>query len=272
MRAARESSRSRPDAPSRPQRLIEAVWGEQEVNGPNVVQVVVSKLRRVLADAGEVDRIVTRPAGYQLQIDRDDVDALQFETLVDQARTAPRPGNACELLGHALPLWRGAPLGRRSGHGADTALRSRLEELRRVAVEDMVDAELALGGHRRLAPELEALVAEEPLRERRWGQLIRALYGSGRQADALRAFQRARDVLIEQIGVEPGPELRQLEAAVLAQDESVLGVPTSPGADVPSATGSVDEGTSAIRLAVCIGRTRDVSTVLDRLDRAAPAW
>src|SRR5205823_2978874 len=132
------------------------------------------------------------------------------------------PQTLVERLGRALRLWRGPPLSGAPDTELTDAIRARLEALRSVAVEDMVDAELALGRHRRLAPELEGLVAEDPLRERRWGQLIRALYGSGRQADALRAFQRARGALME-IGVEPGVELRRLEDAVLAQDESVLG-------------------------------------------------
>jgi predicted ATPase len=99
--------------------------------------------------------------------------------------------------------------------------------LRQSTIDELVDAELERGEHRRLASGLEALVAEQPLRERRWGQLMRALYGSGQQAEALRAYQRAREVLVEQMGVEPGPELRRLEAAVLAQDDTALGAPTS---------------------------------------------
>ena len=251
-----------------PQRIVEAVWGELDVSGANVLQVAVSKLRRVLADAAEVDRITTHPAGYQLHIDRDDVDALRFEALVDQAgRVRDDPTGVAELLGRALELWRGTPLGGVPDTELTGAIRLRLEELRRAAVEDMVDAELALGRHRRLAPELEALVAEEPLSERRWGQLIRALYGSGRQADALRAFQSARDVLIETVGVEPGPELRQLEAAVLAQDESLLGASSRAASGEAIGDGFRREGNIRYPVGPCIGRGDDLDALMQLVKR-----
>jgi predicted ATPase len=163
-------------------------------------------------------------------------------------------------------LWRGVPLTGVPETELTSAIRSRLEELKRVAVEDMVDAELTLGRHRRLAPELEALVAAEPLRERRWGQLIRALYGSGRQADALRAFQRVRDLLIEEIGVEPGLELRQLEAAVLAQDQSLLGAPSS-ASDVPIGDGFRRRGNVRYPVGLCIGRADDLEALTSLVQR-----
>ncbi len=177
-------------------RLIDALWGEHEGDGLNRLQVVVSNLRRLLAGLGETDRVVTRPTGYELHLERDAVDALRFEALLDEGRhLGDDPQTLVDRLARALRLWRGPPLSGVPDTELTHAIRARLEALRSVAVEDMVDAELALGRHRRLAPELEALVAEDPLRERRWGQLIRALYGSGRQADALRAFQRARGAL-----------------------------------------------------------------------------
>ncbi len=135
--------------------------------------------------------------------------------------TTRRASPSCSA--RALGLWRGTAARWRPDTELIGALRARLDELRQAAVEDLVDAELALGQHRRLAPELEALVAEEPLRERRWGQLIRALYGSGRQADALAGLPTGPRDADREIGVEPSAELRQLEAAVLAQDESLLG-------------------------------------------------
>jgi predicted ATPase/DNA-binding SARP family transcriptional activator len=268
-----------------PRRLIDAVWGDDGVRNPNAVQVSVSRLRRLLADAGEDDRITTHPAGYELRIDRDAVDALRFEALVEQAHQGRGdPAAAVDLLTRALGLWRGTPLGDVPDTDAIAALRARLEELRRGAVEDRAEAELALGRHDRLVAELEAMVTAEPLRERRWGLLIRALYGSGRQADALRAFRRARAVLIEEIGVEPGPELRELEAAVLAQDGVRLGVPApaapatpatpptraagpggvtpaEPAADAPIGEGFRRRGNVRHALAPCIGRATDLDAL-----------
>ena len=145
----------------------------------------------------EVDRITTHPTGYQLGVDRDD---CRRAALRDARRSGARASattrrRVAELLGTRARAVARHPARWRSGHGADrrdpTAVWRSCD---RSAVEDLVDAELALGQHRRLAPELEALVAEEPLRERRWGQLIRALYGSGRQADACGRSRRARDV------------------------------------------------------------------------------
>ena len=163
------------------------------------------------------------PVGYQLDVGRDEIDALRFEALLVDAAAASASGDfaaAAALLRTALDLWSGTALVDAPDTEIFASIRTRFEELHRTAVEDLVDAELALGHHDRLAPHLEAHVAAEPLRERRWGQMMRALYGAGQQAGALRAYQRARDTLIDELGVEPSAELRRLEAAVLAQDES----------------------------------------------------
>jgi predicted ATPase/DNA-binding SARP family transcriptional activator len=253
-----------------PQRLIEALWGDQEVNGPNVVQVAVSKLRRALADAGEHERIATLPSGYRLEIERDEVDALRFEALLDQARSDGNdPAALAATLGEALALWRGTALADAPTTAVTDALRTRLDELRQSAIEDLVDADLALGHHRRLAPDLEALVAAEPLRERRWGQLMRALYGSGQQTEALRAYQRARQILVEQMGVEPSPELRRLEAAVLAQDETVLGgsVPHAPSSDGPVGAEFRRRGNVRHPVGSCVGRKDDLDRLLGLVER-----
>jgi len=250
------------------QRLIDAVWGEQEVNGPNVVQVIVSKLRRLLADAGESNCITTQPSGYRLEIDRDSVDALRFEALVEQARRVTDDAAAVtELLGRGLALWRGVPLVDVPDTELAGAVRSRLEELHKAAVDESIDAQLTLGRHDRLVPELESLVAEDPLRERRWGQLIRALYGSGRQADAVRAFQRARDVLVEQIGVEPGAELRRIEAAVLAQDESLLGTAKPATSDAPIGDGFRRRGNVRHPVGPCFGRATELESLVELVQR-----
>jgi predicted ATPase/DNA-binding SARP family transcriptional activator len=243
-----------------PQRLIDGVWGDEADVGPNVVQVVISKLRRLLADGGEPDRLVTRPTGYELQIERDAVDALRFEQLVEHARNAAPESSVTSLVG-ALALWRGAALTGVPDSGVLDARRSRLEEHRRLAHEELIDARLSLGDHARLVADIELLVADEPFRERRWGQLIRALYGSGRQADAARAFQRARDVLVEQVGVEPSAELRRLESAVLAQDDEVLGAPPRAAAPAPLGVGFRRRGNLRHAIGRCVGREQEIEDV-----------
>jgi predicted ATPase/DNA-binding SARP family transcriptional activator len=251
-----------------PRRLIEALWGDQDVSGPNAVQVAVSRLRRVLADAGEAECVVTRPTGYRLEVDPDAVDALRFESLVDRARRADDdPATVVELLSEALALWRGVPLEGAPDTEVVVALRARLEELHRDTVEERAEAGLALGHHGRLVPEIDAMVAAEPLRERRWGQLIRALYGSGRQADALRAYTRAREVLIEAVGVEPSAELRELEAAVLAQDGARLGVPGAPAAVTPVGDGFRRRGNVRHAVVPCIGREDELEALADLTGR-----
>ena len=253
------------------ERIINSLWGERVADGTNVMHVTVSKLRRLLADVAGNEGIATGAGGYQLKIDRDAVDALRFEELIVRARQAPEdPAVVAGLLREALALWRGPPLGGVPDTDAMGALRSRLEEMQREAVEDMVDAQLLLGEHRRLVAEVEALVAAEPLRERRWAQLIRALYGSGRQAEALRAFGRARERLIEEIGVEPGPELRRLEAAVLAQDATALGTARASAADVravPIGDGFRRNGNIRYPISSCIGRDDDVAALSSLLGR-----
>ncbi|MET1049749.1 MAG: BTAD domain-containing putative transcriptional regulator [Acidimicrobiales bacterium] len=207
-------------------RLLDALYGEDlPQRAGNALQQVVSKLRRHLDDAGETaDRLVTRPPGYLLAVDPDDVDALRFERLLDHGRGAAAegdPARASRIFGEALGLWRGEPLADLSVDAVALPLRARFEELRLTAIEDRVDADLALGHHVALVADLEGLVAAAPLRERRWSQLMLALYRAGRQADALRAYRTAHETLVDELGIEPSPELRRLEAAVLAQDPSL---------------------------------------------------
>ena len=198
--------------------LLEGLWGEQPpASAPKMVQQYVSQLRRALADGGNGDalEILTRGRGYELRVAPDEVDAARFERLVAD-------GAARE----ALALWRGPPLADVADEPFAAAEIRRLEELRLTALEQAIDAELADGRHRELVAELEGLVAEHPLSERLHGQLMLALYRSGRQAEALEAYRRARSTLVEQIGVEPGPQLRRLHEAILRQDASLdLGGP-----------------------------------------------
>jgi DNA-binding SARP family transcriptional activator len=204
-------------------RLVDELWAEAPpATAAHTVQVHVSNVRKALEAAvpGAAARLETRPPGYLLRTEPGELDLEQFERLCEQARTAD-PQQAAALLREALALWRGAPL-------ADVAYESfaqpavgRLEELRLAALEERVDADLACGRHAALVGELQPLVAAHPLRERLRGQLMLALYRSGRQAEALEAFQEGRRALVEELGIEPGPALQRLERAILRQEREL---------------------------------------------------
>jgi predicted ATPase/DNA-binding SARP family transcriptional activator len=213
--------------------LLDQVWQGERAMDRNRLQVHISRLRRTLG----AECISTRAGGYALAVQAGVLDADQFERLAAAGRAALKlqdAATAAELLRRALGLWRGAPLAEFADTGFAPPVITRLDEARLAAIEDRIEADLLLGGDGELTGELEALVRVHPLRERLWGQLIIALYRSGRQGDALGAYQRARAVLADQLGVDPGPELRRLESAVLSQDPT-LGVPgVGPGlADRP---------------------------------------
>jgi predicted ATPase/DNA-binding SARP family transcriptional activator len=197
-------------------RLIDALWGEDPPDtARNTLQVYVSQVRKLLPDG----LLETTANGYRLAVDPSAVDAFEFQRLATAGRSALTVGDAAgaaETLGAALELWHGS-------EPADLpqAETIRLDELRLTAMEDRIDAELALGRHGQLVGELERLVAEQPLRERLRGQLMLALYRSGRQADALAVYQRARKTLVDELGIEPGESLRKLERAILAQDPAL---------------------------------------------------
>jgi DNA-binding SARP family transcriptional activator len=210
-------------------RLVDLLWGDAAPAAAIAsLQAYVSQLRRII----EPDRppraparvIVTQDPGYALKVEPDDLDGLGFLRMVAEGRDLLDNGMAEEAaarLDDALRLWRGQPLTEFESEPWAVATAARLTDARDSALEDRVDAWLALGRHTRAASELEEMVQQRPLRERRWAQLILATYRSGRQADALRAYQRCRVVLGDELGIEPGPELRRLEAAVLAQDPSL---------------------------------------------------
>jgi DNA-binding SARP family transcriptional activator/WD40 repeat protein len=206
--------------------LIEELWSEHPPRtAEKTVGSYVSRLRGALrpgqSPGSNHHVIVSRGGGYALERAGHLIDALSFEQLASdghQLLAAGHPGEADRLLEEALSLWRGAAYQgyRYTGFGA--AEGDRLEELRRTAAEDLIDARLAAGGAGQLIAALQAMVREEPLRERRWSQLMVALYRAGRQAEALQVFTRAREVLVGELGIEPGPELQRLHAAVLAHD------------------------------------------------------
>jgi DNA-binding SARP family transcriptional activator len=212
-------------------RLMEELWGaNQPAAGSTALRVRVSQLRKVLKSGGD-DVLVTRPPGYALLVPRDGLDLWRFERALEEGERALRanPQRALDALTQALAEWRGAALVDVAHAPFAQAATVRLEELRASALELRIEAELVLGRHTTLIGELYALTGEHPLRERLWAQLMTALYRDGRQADALAAYRAARERLVEEIGIEPGPELKALEARILAQDPDLAAqqAPTS---------------------------------------------
>ncbi len=205
--------------------LVDALWGEQAPpSAIKIVQGYVSNLRKVLGEG----LLVTRGRGYVLHAKPGQTDVDRFEALVAAGRAALQEGDpetAAARLGEGLALWRGPPLADFAYDSFAQAEIARLEESRLDVLEERVDAEFALGDHARLVGDLEALVHEHPSRERLLGQLMLALYRSGRQADALDAYRVARRRLVDELGLEPGRGLQELERAILAQD---------PGLDPPA--------------------------------------
>jgi DNA-binding SARP family transcriptional activator len=231
------------------ERLIDGLWGERPpATAAKMVQVYVSQLRKALAAGGDGAEIVTRGRGYELRLASGDVDVRRFERLV--ARGAPR---------EALALWRGRALEDVADEPFAAAEIRRLEELRLAALELAIDHDLAGGRHREVIGELEALVAEEPLRERLHAQRMLALYRSGRQSDALEAYREARALLVEEIGVEPGPELRRLHQAILVQDAAL---------ELPGRAQQARAGTRAVKAGVFVGRERELAALCSALGDA----
>ncbi|HST17507.1 MAG TPA: BTAD domain-containing putative transcriptional regulator [Gaiellaceae bacterium] len=204
-------------------RIVDDLWGGSAPRtAPAALHNAIGQLRRVLG----VDCLVTRPPGYVLHVERAQVDALRFEDVVRGAR-ATEPAARAAALRDALALWRGAALIDVAYESFAATEASRFEELRLVAREELNDVELGLGSHDALVPELQALVEANPLRERLWGQLMLALYRAGRQGDASQAYQDARHTLLAELGIEPGPALKQLHGAIIRQE---IDVPTAHGA------------------------------------------
>jgi DNA-binding SARP family transcriptional activator len=199
-------------------RLIDGLWGERPPpTAAHTLDNYVSRLRKVVGD----DRLERRPPGYVLRVEPGELDLDRFERAFRRGREAlarERPHEAADSLREALALWRGSALADLQYEPFAHDAVQRLEERRLQAFEERVEADLALGRSGELVPELEALVREHPFRERPLGQLMLALYRAGRQAEALGAFQAGRRRLAEELGLEPGPDLQRLQAAILAQD------------------------------------------------------
>ena len=236
-------------------RLIDELWGDDLPGDPsNALQVVVSRVRRALG--GEL--LVTRKPGYVFHVDADSVDARRFGRLVAEAERLSLADQArrSSLLAEALGLWRGPAL---AEFALDSFARdevTRLEEARIHAVELKTDADLALGRHAELAGELKALVAAHPLRERLRGQLMLALYRSGRQGEALRVFQEGRTALTDELGVDPGAELQELHQQILLQS-AALSVALQAG---PAARDNLPAPVTSF-----VGRRAELRTATDLL-------
>ena len=201
-------------------RLAEELTSDQRPEArDHALRVQVSRLRKALGDGKT--RLVTQAPGYLIRVGPGELDFQRFEELVAEGRGSLGNGDferAAGLLREAGSLWRGRALADLEFEPFARLEIERLEELRLAAIEERVEAELALGQHAPLVPELEALVAEHPLRERIRAQLMIALYRSGRQSEALAVYRATREHLVEHLGLEPGPELRQLEEAILRHD------------------------------------------------------
>jgi DNA-binding SARP family transcriptional activator len=225
-------------------RLIDELWGERPpATAAKTVQVHISRLRKALAGGGgdgSDDLVITREHGYELTLDPERLDSHRFERLVGDGRrelAAGRPERAASALERALSLWRGPPLADLAYEAFAQPEISRLNDLRVAALEQLMEAKLALGRHAEVVGELDTLISEHPYRERLRAQLMLALYRCDRQADALQAYQDARTRLVEELGIEPGERLRELERAILAQDPA-LAVPAPEAVEPPADLGA----------------------------------
>jgi predicted ATPase/DNA-binding SARP family transcriptional activator len=233
-------------------RLLAALWSSPPPTAPKIVQITVSQLRKALGDG----LLMTEPGGYRLAVLPEQVDVERFARLVEQGRAELAAGKAAQaiaVLEEALGLWRGDPLADLADAPFAGPERERLEEIRLAALEERFEADLALGRGGSLVPDLERHVAENPLRERFCAQLMLALYRAGRQAEALELYRETRDLLVQEVGVEPGQELRRLHRAVLTQD--------------PALDRRAIDGGLPVRAGVLIGREREVDAIVAELER-----
>jgi DNA-binding SARP family transcriptional activator/transcriptional regulator with XRE-family HTH domain len=230
--------------------LIEAAWGDEgPAKAANLISIYVLRLRRLIGGAAG-SSLVTRAPGYQLRVADDETDAGLFEAMVRDSRrelSAGEPERAASQLAEALALWRGSPLADVPRSALVEAEADRLAELKLDAVELRVIAELACGSHAQVIPELRRVLADNPLREGLWLLLMRALVSSGRHAEALDVYGRARAVISDELGVDPGAELRRFYAQMLAaSDDDSSGhaaalAPHQPADPVPARIASVAE-------------------------------
>jgi predicted ATPase/DNA-binding SARP family transcriptional activator len=256
-RAVLEMLALRPGTLVQSSELVDALWGDKPPrSAAKALQIYISSLRRFLPPMA----IETGSGGYRLQLDPDAVDVTRFESLVRAGRRAVDEKDmdrGAQSLHEALALWSGEPLVELAGQPVGIAERARLTEIRRGAQESLVDARLALGEHAAMIGDLEAAAAGEPWRERRWAQLMLALYRCGRQADALAAYQRMRRHLAEELGLDPSEQLAELEQAILVHDTRLN---TPPLREVDVGAG-VRRGNLPAPISSFIGRDREASEV-----------
>jgi DNA-binding SARP family transcriptional activator len=259
--------------------LADGIWeGRPPDSATGTIRTYVSHLRRVVAagpTGGNGHVLLTTPPGYRLRVEPGQLDSHEFERQLEQARRA-QAGGAPELaLGHlnrALGLWRGPALADFAGESFAHAEAARLDGRRLAAVEERIEAQLALGLHAELVAELEQRAADHPLRERLWGQLMLALYRSGRQAEALGAYQRTRALLAEELGIDPGPPLQRLQRAILQQDPALDWQPPSQPRPPATAAGPADPPAPEPAPAtgpIFVGRERELRDLAQLLGRAA---
>ena len=245
------------------ERLTDALWGEEPpATAPKALQVYVSQLRRAL---GPGQPIVTRGAGYAIELEPGQLDLERFETLTDAARSARADGrlaDAAATLRDALALFRGPPLADAPLLGPAASEAGRLAAVRLATLEERLELDLALGEHAAVAGELETLAAEHPYRERLHAQLMLALYRGGRQADALEAFRRVRHALVEELGLDPGRELQRLEAAILTQDPALDLAPAAAPAAVAPRRAEPARPPLPVAATPLLGRADDVATAI----------
>jgi predicted ATPase/DNA-binding SARP family transcriptional activator len=202
--------------------LVERLWVDPPRSAEKLVQVYVSQLRRALG--GGADRVITRRPGYLINVGADEVDSSCFEQLLADGRAALAEGNAQRArrsLEQALALWRGPALADFTYDEFARLEAERLEELRVVAIEERLEADIALGRHEEVIGELRTSVEQHPLRERLWRLAMLALYRAGRQAEALECYAAARRTFREELGLDPGTELSELQRAILRQDANL---------------------------------------------------
>ena len=248
--------------------LVDVVWGEEPPpTARRSVQAYVSRLRRILGD----DRIVSVEPGYRIRVDEGELDADRFESLTLLARSigAVDPRKALDAMHEALSLWRGPALADLRDGGVSTRAHPYDEE-RLTTIEDAFDLEFDLGLYEEAIPRIETCLLDDPYRERLWGQLMLALYRSGRQADALRAFGRARDRLVSDLGIDPSPELRRLEEQILNQDPQLARTVPTPAEPISrSSIRNPYKGLAAFTERDAddfFGRDRLISRIIERFD------